>query len=261
MSDFAQDVILITGAASGIGRELTRQLLQVGARVAAVDCQEEALQALQMECADLQFAWAAADVTNRTALFQATRQLEERFGPFDRLITCAGIGKATRADAFASEEFEAEVRVNLIGVANSIEAVLPAMIQRRKGHLVALSSLASFRGIPRLAGYSASKAGVNALMDSLSVELKPYGISVSTICPGWVRTPMTAPIAAQMRRMLNVEEAAQRILHAVRRRQRFHAFPTRDSLVMRLLRMLPPTVGDWFMSRKKLPKVEAPAPV
>ncbi|HLW66753.1 MAG TPA: SDR family NAD(P)-dependent oxidoreductase [Gemmataceae bacterium] len=261
MSEFAQEVILITGAASGIGRELSRQLLQEGARIAAVDRQAEALKALEREWKPPNLAWAVADVTDRAALNQAVQDLEQRLGPVDRLIVCAGIGQATPAEAFPGEVFEAVVRVNLIGAANSIQAVLPGMIRRRRGHLVALSSLASFRGIPLLSGYSASKAGVNALMDSLCVELKPHGIHVSTICPGWIRTPMTAPIANFLPRLLTVEEAARRILTAVRRRKRFTAFPPRDSFTLRLLRMLPPSAGDWFFGRIKLPKVESPASV
>jgi NAD(P)-dependent dehydrogenase (short-subunit alcohol dehydrogenase family) len=260
MSEFTQEVILITGAASGIGRELTRLLLREGGCVAAVDCQAEALKNLEREWQP-NFAWAAADVTDRAALDQAVRSLEQRLGPVDRLIACAGIGQATPAESFPGEVFEAIVRVNLIGVANSIQAVLPGMIQRRRGHLVALSSLASLRGIPLLAGYSASKAGVNALMDSLCVELKPFGIHVSTICPGWIRTPMTAPIAEFLPRLLTAEEASGRILNAVRHRQRFTAFPPRESFMLRLFRMLPPSVGDWFFGRMKLPKVETPAGV
>jgi NAD(P)-dependent dehydrogenase (short-subunit alcohol dehydrogenase family) len=259
MSEFKQEVILITGAASGIGRELSRQLLQQGARIAAIDRQADALEALEREWNQPNFAWTAADVTDRAGLNLAVQDLEQRLGPIDRLIACAGIGQATPAEAFSGEVFEAVIRVNLIGVANSIQVVLPGMIQRRRGHLVALSSLASFRGIPLLAGYSASKAGLNALMDSLSVELKPFGICVSTICPGWIRTPMTAPIANHLPRMLSVEDAASRILHAVRRQQRFAAFPPPASIILRMLRMLPPAVGDWFMGRQKLPKVEAPS--
>jgi NAD(P)-dependent dehydrogenase (short-subunit alcohol dehydrogenase family) len=261
MSEFAQEVVLITGAAGGIGRELSRQLLNEGARIAAIDRQADALEALEREWKQPNFAWAAADVTDRAALNQAVQDLEQRLGPVDRLIACAGIGQATPAESFPGEVFEAVVRVNLIGVANSIQAVLPGMIQRRRGHLVALSSLASFRGIPLLSAYSASKAGVNALMDSFCVELKPHGIHVSTICPGWIRTPMTAPIANFLPRMLTAEDAARRILMAVRRRKRFFAFPARDSLLLRVLRILPCAAGDWFFAGVKLPKVETPAGV
>src|SRR5207245_2000808 len=99
----------------------------------------------------------------------------------DLLIANAGIGIETSALAFRAEDIEAQIRVNLIGVANSIEAVLPAMLARRRGHLAAISSLASYRGLPKMAGYCASKAGVNALLDAVRVEVRSHGIAVTTI--------------------------------------------------------------------------------
>ena len=114
---------------------------------------------------------------------------------------------------------------------------------------MALSSLASYRGLPRMAGYCASKAGLNALLDALRVELRPLGIAVTTICPGWVRTPLTAPLDLNLPRMMEVGEAVHRILGAVRRRQSFLAFPTGSAWQVRLLRYLPGGVSDWMTYR------------
>ena len=111
-------------------------------------------------------------------------------GPNDVLIANAGIGRETRRSTFNAEDVEAQIRVNLIGVANSIGAVLPGMIERKRGHLVAISSLASYRGLPKMAGYCASKAGVRRPDGSAAVELRPLGIAVTTICPGWIRTAL-----------------------------------------------------------------------
>jgi short-subunit dehydrogenase len=121
------------------------------------------------------------------------------------------------------------------------------MLQRGRGHLVAISSLASFRGIPLMAGYSASKAGVNALMDSLRVELRPRGIRTTTVCPGWIRTPLTAHL--DIPRKLEPAEAARRIVRAVRRGVTFYAFPRSDAWPVRLLRWLPTRVSDWLVAR------------
>src|SRR5262249_24234672 len=137
------------------------------------------------------FAWAVADVCDRAALKAAVADLERRVRPTDTLVANAGIGLETAALDFSAERVEAQVRVNLVGVANSVEAVLPGMLGRKRGHLVCIASLASMRGFPRMAGYCASKAGVAAMMDSLRVELRPHGIDVTTICPGWIRTPLT----------------------------------------------------------------------
>ena len=251
MPSFADRVALITGAASGIGRQLAILLSREGACVAALDLSTAGLAALETELksAGGRCATAVADVTNPSAVREAVSQLESQTGPTDLLIASAGVGKETSADAFSAEVFSHVIEVNLIGVANSIAAVLPGMRQRRSGHLAALSSLASYRGLPRMAGYSASKAGVNALMDSLRVELRTSGIVCSTICPGWIRTPMTAPLNLPGLRMLEVEDAALRILAALHRRQSFFAFPAGNVWQVRLLRYLPRSAGDWLAHR------------
>jgi NAD(P)-dependent dehydrogenase (short-subunit alcohol dehydrogenase family) len=220
-----------------------------GARILAVDLHPEPLAALERDLAGKPVAWAVADVTDRAALVPAVARLSERLGPVDLLIASAGIGLATPALDFPAEDFEAVVRVNLVGVANTIAAVLPSMMTRRRGHLVALSSLASFRGLPSMAGYCASKAGVNALMESLRLELKPRGIAVTTICPGWIRTPMTAKIAGSLPGLLEVDEAVRVMVEAIRRRRPFLAFPRSSATRVRLLRWLPCGVSDWLIGR------------
>jgi short-subunit dehydrogenase len=150
------------------------------------------------------------------------------------------------------------VNVNLIGVANSVAAVLPGMLRRGQGHLAAISSLASFRGLPTMAAYCASKAGVNALMESLRVELEPRGIVTTTICPGWVRTPMTAHLPVPRSHMLEVSDAAERILKALRKRRRFVAFPAGEVRRLRFLRWLPPGISDWIVGRMMRPLTRRP---
>src|SRR5205085_1446797 len=160
-------------------------------------------------------ATAVADVTDAAAVRDALGLLEGQLGPTDLLIAGAGVGRETTADAFDAAAFAQTIHVNLVGVANAVAAVLPGMRERRRGHLAALSSLASYRGLPRMAAYCASKAGVNALMDALRVELRTCGIACTTICPGWVRTPMTESLNLRGVRMRTVEDAAGRILSAL----------------------------------------------
>src|SRR5262249_2502526 len=117
------------------------------------------------------------------------------------------------------------------------------------GHIVGLSSLASYRGLPKMAGYCASKAGLNALLEALRFELKPEGIAVTTICPGWVRTPLTATINVPQPFVMEVDFAARQILEAVRRRASFFAFPRPSARRVALLRWLPCDLSDRLMAR------------
>jgi NAD(P)-dependent dehydrogenase (short-subunit alcohol dehydrogenase family) len=249
MGSFANRVVLVTGAGSGLGRQLAIMLAKEGAFVAGIDLHPQPLAALAAELPEGRFAWSVADVNDRLVLCKAVSHLGSQLGPIDLLIASAGIGLENSALAFRAEDFEAQVRVNLIGVANSVEAVLPGMLERRRGQLAAISSLASYRGLPRMLGYCASKAGLNALLEGLRVELKPFGITVTTICPGWIRTPMTATVEIPASELMELPDAAQRILTAIRRRRSFYAFPPSTAWRVRLLRWLPCGPSDWLTHR------------
>jgi short-subunit dehydrogenase len=241
---------LITGAGSGLGRQLARELSAGGTAIAAIDLHAEPLQKLEAELAGRPLAWAVSDVTDRERLRPAVAALQERLGPVDLLIANAGIGRETSALSFRAEDVEAMVRVNLIGVANSIDAVLAGMVAQRRGHLVGISSLASYRGLPSMAGYCATKAGVNALLEGLRVELRQCGIDVTTVCPGWIRTPLTEDIRVPKPGLLEVEDAARRIVRAICRRVPFVAFPRSSLRLVRLLHWLPARLSDWLLARQ-----------
>ncbi len=246
MQSFANRVVLVTGAGSGLGRQLAVNLANEGAAIAAIDLKADLLVALAAELPGKRVAWAIADVTDRATLHDAVIKVSKELGPIAVLIANAGIGIENSALAFRAADFEAQVRVNLLGVANSVEAVLPGMIERRRGHLVAISSLASYRGLPKMLGYCASKAGVNSLMDGLRVELKPLGIDVTTICPYWIRTPLTENISIPKPGMMELPFAAQEIVSAIRHRVPFYAFPPRPAWRVRLLHWLPCGLSDWL---------------
>jgi NAD(P)-dependent dehydrogenase (short-subunit alcohol dehydrogenase family) len=249
MGSFASQVALITGAASGLGRQLALALAREGAAIAAIDLHPEPLATLAVELAGKPLAWAVGDVTDRAGLHKGVREVTQQLGPVDLLIANAGILIENSVSAFPAEDFEEQIRVNLIGVANSVEAVLPRMIERRRGHLVAISSLASYRGLPKLLGYCASKSGVNALMDGLRVQLNPLGICVTTICPGWIRTPLTASVGVPRPDMMELPDAANQIVSAIRRRLPYYAFPPSLVRRVRLLRWLPCGMSDWLTRR------------
>jgi short-subunit dehydrogenase len=144
-----------------------------------------------------------------------------------------------------SADIETMMRVNFLGVVYAIEAVLPAMLQRGQGHLAAVSSLAAYRGIAGKSGYCASKAAVNVYLEGLRVQLGNRGIAVTTLCPGFVRTPMTADNRHAMPFLLEADEAARRMVRALERRRKVYNFPWQSALVMWLAARAP----DWLLAR------------
>lgn len=244
-------VVVITGAGSGIGREMARVLAGDGFAIAAIDKKPEGLAELaeEMQRQNRPMAWEVADVTDPLTLRQKIGDLEARLGPVDLLIANAGVGLETSALCLLPEDVTTVLQVNLLGVAHSIAAVLPGMLKRRSGHIVGISSLASFRGVPRMLAYCASKSGVNAFLEGLRVEVKPYNIAVSIICPGWIKTPMTANVRGPKVNMMEADAAARLIVAAIRKKRIFYSFPRSWTWRLRLLRWLPSSVSDWLLAK------------
>jgi short-subunit dehydrogenase len=244
-------VALVTGAGRGLGRQLTLDLLAQGVSVAGLDHCSDGLITLaeQLTPVHAPFAWAQVDVTDATAMETHVRNLERQLKPIDLLIANAALGYETSVVTGQGGDVVQLMQTNLIGVWNSINAVQAGMQARRKGHLVAISSLASFRGLPRMLGYCASKAGVNALMDGLRVELAPFGIHATTICPGYLRTAMVAGNSLPMPFLMGVEQAAKNILWAIRKKKAFYAFPRLMAWRLRLLTCLPRSWQDWILRK------------
>jgi short-subunit dehydrogenase len=253
MTRYDGQVVLITGAAAGIGRALAREFAQRGAALGAIDVDAGPLHSLtdelRREFPATRLATAVADVTDRLALRSAMSMLERELGPTDIIIANAGVGEDNPVVGFDAAIFTRQVSVNLIGVANTLEPVLPGMLKRRRGHLVALSSLASYRGLPLMAGYCASKAGVSAFMDSLRVELKESGIACTTICPGFIRTDMTRYLELPAKEIMTLDNAVGRMMRAIDRRQPYLAFPNRKRWLLTLNRVMPTSWGDWLTHR------------
>jgi len=136
----------------------------------------------------------------------------------------------------------AVVNLNLLGVANCIEAVLPGMLERRAGHLVAVSSLAAYRGLPGSAAYSAAKAGLTNMMESLRIDLRSRGVDVTVIAPGFVRNKPGTKKARPLR--LELEPATQLMHRAILARKPYYAFPKSLVALLWLSRLLPAAVYD-----------------
>jgi short-subunit dehydrogenase len=178
---------LVTGASRGIGRAVALAAAAKGARVGLIARSEDDLKAVLADAGG-NGAIAVADVADPGELAAAIASLEAELGPVDVLVANAGIGAYGAFADLSAEELDQIVRVNVLGTAHAIRAVVPGMIARRRGHIVTMGSIAGRIGSPFEAIYSATKFAGVGLTEALVVELEPYGIGVSMIQPGPVAT-------------------------------------------------------------------------
>ena len=184
---WADAVTIITGASRGIGRAVAVAAAREGARVGLIARSDADLRHVLTDCGG-RGAIALADVADPDALTSAIRTLEDDLGPTDVLVANAGIGSYGAFADLTAEEAERLVRVNVLGTVHALRAVVPGMIERRRGHLVTIGSIAGRLGSPFEAIYSATKFAGVGLTEALVVELEPYGIGVSLVNPGPVAT-------------------------------------------------------------------------
>jgi short-subunit dehydrogenase len=241
------EVAVITGASSGIGRALASALAEQGAKVGLIARREEALKDMchKIRGNGGQCAMARADVSIREEVVPAIHLLAEQLGPVGLLIANAGVGMPTLLDPMNVIDIETMFKVNVLGVVYSIEAVLSQMLAQRRGCLAAISSLAAYKGMPGESAYCASKAAVNTYMEGLRIHLRQEGIQVTTICPGFVRTPMIAANEFHMPFIMEPDRAATLIVGALVRGTKVYNFPWQTGLLMRAARWLP----DWALAR------------
>lgn len=248
-SSLVGKVAVVTGASSGIGFELAKALAAEGCRVGLLARREEPLRALAGEIAARNgvAAAAVADVSNPKHLEEGVASIRSRLGPIDLMVANAGVGKPTLLDPVNVPDVEDMFRVNVLGMVYSFAAVMPEMLARKTGHLVAVSSLAGYRGLPGESAYCASKAAMNVYLDGLRIHLRGTGVAVTTVCPGFVKTPMTAMNTFHMPGLMGADEAARRIVRAVRARKKVYNFPWRLHLMVKLSRWLPDGMMNWMM--------------
>ena len=260
--DWSKYVVLITGASSGIGRALALELAQRGARLGLLARRSEALAEIVREIDARSCREHAAgeskrptalslfgDVQDAQSTKAAVERLRAELGPVDVLIANAGIATTSDAASLDPEEVARVINTNVIGAANSVAAVLPVMLERGSGHLVVISSLAGYRGLPKSAAYCASKAALSAFFESLRLDLEPRGINVTIIHPGFIKTPLTAGRSANMPFLMELDDAVQKIVSVIERRKKSYAFPWQLASIVRAGMIMPNFMYDWISRR------------
>lgn len=246
--------IFLTGASSGIGEGLAVALAKRGAVVGLVARRREMLEELADRCekAGGTARVFPADVTDAAAIADAAGKFRDEFGHIDIMIANAGIGgNDDKTRNYDPESVKKVIDINLLGAVNSIHAVVPEMIARRSGQLVAISSLAGFRGLPKSAAYSASKAGMTAFFESVRLDVADKGVSVTIIQPGFIRTPLTSGRANKMPFLMELDDAIPHFIKAIENRKRFAAFPWQLATLVRAGKFMPGWLYDRIAGRAR----------
>lgn len=241
--------ILITGASSGLGEALAKAYARAGVRLALGGRNRERLEAVAAGCraSGAEVTTGVLDVTDAAGL-AAWIEREDRIAPLDLIIANAGASAGTGSGGETAEQARRIFAVNLDGVVNTLQPAIRLMAARGHGQLALMSSLASFRGFPGAPAYCASKAAVRVYGEALRGALARHGIAVSVICPGFVRTPMTAVNKFPMPFLMKADRAAAIIRRGLARRKARIAFPRRLYAMTWLLAALPPGVTDHWLA-------------
>jgi NAD(P)-dependent dehydrogenase (short-subunit alcohol dehydrogenase family) len=267
MRPLAGQVVLITGASRGIGAAVARKLAQDGARLALVGLEPDELQQVANDCGP-EAGWWDADVTDVDSLRAAVEGVVERFGRIDVVMANAGIAAPGFTRSMDPAAWERVVEVNLLGVWRTVHLTLPHLLQSR-GYLLLVSSLAAIVHIPGLASYNVAKAGVEAMGDTLRVELKHLGVRVGVAHMTFVDTDMvrgvdTHPVFGKVRtgipmvsRTYPLEFAVDKFVDGIKKRSRTVHVPGWIG-AMKVFRWLLPHLIE-AGSRFSVPKADAAA--
>ena len=246
-----QRAALVTGASSGIGRGLALALGRRGTHVVAVARRKERLESLVAEIAAAggQAEALVLDVSDGDATYEAVRAVDARLA-LDLVIANAGVAGITPAKKLDWGRVRDILQTDLVGAAATIAGALPGMVARDRGQVVAIASVAGFRGLPRFAAYSGSKAGLIAFCESLRVDLKHTGVGVTTVCPGYVDTELLTP-GKRHPFLVSLDDAVRTILGAIDARAAVCTFPAPVAAAMRATRALPRPVYELFAGRAR----------
>lgn len=236
--------VFITGASSGIGEALARHYAARGVTLGLVARREEMLRSLRDSLPSPAEIYAC-DVRDLAALKAAAGDFIARKGLPHVVIGNAGISHGTDTE-FAEDAavFRDVLEINVMGLVHTFHPFVAAMRERGSGTLVGIASVAGLRGLPGAASYSASKAAAIRYLESLRVEMRASGVKVTTICPGYIATPMTKRNPYRMPFLLDADEAARRFARVIDAQKSYAIVPWQMAIVGRLMELLPNSLYD-----------------
>ncbi|MEE9315472.1 MAG: SDR family NAD(P)-dependent oxidoreductase [Rhizobiaceae bacterium] len=229
--------VWITGGSSGLGEHTARLLAAEGCHVSISARSKDKLEAIASSSKNI--SAHVADVTDLSKTKKLVAELEKKFGPIDLCIFNAGVGFKETLNEFDAEIFRKTFDINVQGVVNAFDAILPRMIERKQGHISWVASVAGYGGLPGGVSYGASKAALIHMAETAKMGLDDKGIDFSVINPGFVRTAMTAPNKHPMPFLMEVEDAAEKIVKGLKAKKYEIAFPWQLVWVLKIVNHLP----------------------
>jgi NAD(P)-dependent dehydrogenase (short-subunit alcohol dehydrogenase family) len=234
----------ITGASSGIGRALSLALAEQGVRVAASARSADKL--AELARGNERIEPYVLDVTDLAATITTVQRVAATLGPIDLAVLNAGVWEPVGGRTFSTAVLRRAMDVNYFGIAHGLEALLPHMLERGRGRIAMMSSIAGYRGLPRAAAYGPSKAAVISLAETLKADVERYGVEISVIVPGFVATPLTSGNKFPMPFLISAERAATHIVSGLQKGKFEIAFPWQMVALMKFARLLPYRAYFWY---------------
>jgi short-subunit dehydrogenase len=253
--------VFITGASSGIGEalatEYAKRYSNSNAIIGLVARRSEYLQKLQSSLQDtykVKCVIYPLDVRDSTALARAGADFLQQYGAPNVVIGCAGVSRGTLTEHQEDiAAFQAVMDINVMGLVHTFQPFISAMRDSAKqgevAQLVGIASVAGIRGLPGAGAYSASKAAAISYLESLRVEMAAQNIAVTTIAPGYIRTPMTDVNHYKMPFLMDADVAAAKFVNAIEHKRRFVVIPWQMGWLARAMRFIPPLLWDWAMKK------------
>ncbi|EKD41355.1 MAG: short chain dehydrogenase [uncultured bacterium] len=242
--------IIITGASVGIGYELAKVYARAGYDIGVMARSGEMLKKLKTEIATfsaVQVVIKVCDVSDLDKCGQSVKELASELGGLDIFIANAGIGRQTPAWKSNWPEIKNILQVNVMGAIASLEAAKDIMLPGKSGQLVGITSVAGFRGLPTSSAYSTSKVALTAYLESIRLDLKKSGITVTAIHPGFIDTAMTRKNKYSMPWLLPAPKSAQMIFEAIQNKKARYVFPWQMKILVGILYHLPDRLYDFLM--------------